>query len=139
VEPVTVLLTTTTQAPPPPAPPRVALIAGLAALGAGAASAALGTGFAVASGDAERALATATRDAQGRITSPTQREAFGLDARARADSGAAAAFFIAAAVCGAAGAGLLVFDRVTATPSPGGVSLSVPLDATFRPVAVGAR
>jgi hypothetical protein len=103
-------------------------------IGVGAAAvlaAGLGVGFAVGSQDAQKAAANATRDASGRITSLTQRDAFALDARAKGDVGAASAFFVSAAVLAAAGAGLIIFDRVSAAPGPGGVALVVPLDANF--------
>lgn len=107
---------------------------GLAGLGAGAAgviAAGVGLGFAVGSRDAERARDGATRDADGRITSLTQREAFALDAQATSNAGVATALFVTSGVLVAAGAGLVLFDRLRVTPAAGGAVLSVPLDATF--------
>lgn len=113
-------------------------IIGIGAGVAGVIAAAIGTGFALDSQVAERAQATALRDEQGRITSLTQRQAFELDARVRADVGAATALFIAGGVLVAGGAGLLIFDRVRVTPAAGGAVLTVPLDATFA-IAGGGR
>lgn len=115
---------------------------GLVGLGAGAGAlvaAGLGTGFALGSQDAERAAAGVTRDAEGRITSLTQREAFALDTRARADAGAATGLFVTAAVLAAAGVGLVVFDRLSVVPAAGGAGLVVPLDAHFGFAGVEAR
>lgn len=104
---------------------------GLAAGAAGLLALGLGTGFAVASQDAQRALAGASRDSAGRITSLTQREAFALDARVSGDAGVAAALFVSAGVLAAAGAGLVLFERLRVTPAAGGAVLTVPLDASF--------
>ena len=101
-------------------------------------SAAIGVGFAVDSQAAERAQANATRDDEGRITSPTQRQAFELDRQAAASAGAATAFFVTGGALVAAGATLLIFDRVRVAPAPGGAVLTVPLDATFA-IAGGSR
>lgn len=104
---------------------------GLGALVGAAAAAVAGTALAVSSQDAEKAFAVATRDADGRITSLTQRQAYQLDARARGDATAAGIFFTVAAGLAATGTGLILFDRISATPSAGGVAFTVPLDATF--------
>lgn len=112
---------------------------GLGAAAAGVVAAGLGIGFAVGSQDAERAAASVTRDGDGRITSLTQKQAFTLDARARSDGSAATAFFVTAAVLVTAGAGLVLFDRLTAVPVPGGAALVVPLDAHFAFAGVEAR
>jgi hypothetical protein len=107
---------------------------GVAGIGAGAAgllSTALGVGFAISSQGAERARENVTRDEEGRINSLTQREAFSLDARAAADATAATVFLVTGGVLIAAGAGLLIFDRVRVTPAVGGAVLTIPLDATF--------
>lgn len=114
---------------------------GIVGIGAGAVgviSAAIGVGFAVDSQAAERAQANATRDDEGRITSPTQRQAFELDRQAASSAGAATAFFVTGGALVAAGATLLIFDRVRVTPAPGGALLTVPLDATFA-IAGGSR
>lgn len=108
--------------------------AGWLGLGAGVAgllSAGLGIGFAISSQEAERAAATVIRDEAGRITSLTQRAAFALDARASAQAGAATVFFVTTGLLVAAGTGLVLFDRLQVTPTPGGALLTVPLDASF--------
>lgn len=104
---------------------------GLGALVGAAAAAVAGTAFAVSSQDAEKAFAVVTRDAEGRITSLTQRQALALDNRSRSDATAAGIFFTVAAGLAATGTGLILFDRISATPSPGGIAFTVPLDATF--------
>ncbi|MFT3711905.1 MAG: hypothetical protein QM817_30055 [Archangium sp.] len=96
---------------------------GLGALGGAAVSAVLGIGFALGSQDAQRALGGVTRDMDGRITSLTQRDAFALDARARSDATAAGVLFTVAGVLAAGGVGLLLFDRLTVVPTPGGVAM----------------
>ncbi len=106
-------------------------IGGLAAGGAGLISAGVGTGFAVSSQDAERTRSNATRDAEGRITSISQRDAFALDARVQREAGTATAFFVTAAALVTVGAGLVLFDRLRLVPAPGGALISVPLDASF--------
>lgn len=105
---------------------------------AGLASAAVGVGCLVAGGvftarasEPGRVLASATRDADGRITSITQRDAFALEAQAKQSATIGTALLVVGGVAAAAGAGLVIFGRASATPAPGGVSLTVPLDATF--------
>lgn len=110
------------------------LAAGVAALAAGGAA----IGFVGPSQEAQRALADATRDADGRITSLTQREAFLLEQRSAAAATVSGALFVTAGVLAAGSVGLLVADRVRATPAPGGVALTVPLDATFGLASFGA-
>jgi hypothetical protein len=83
------------------------------------------------SGAANRALASATTDADGRITSPTQREAFNIAASADQAATVSGVFFVTGGVLLATGVGLLVYERVRVTPAPGGVGVLVPLDATF--------
>ncbi len=121
--------------------PRPIGMFGIVGIGAGAVgliSAAIGVGFAVDSQAAERAHANVTRDADGLITSPTQRQAFELDRQAAASAGAATAFFVTGGALVAAGATLLIFDRVRVAPAAGGAVLTVPLDATFA-IAGGSR
>lgn len=110
-------------------------IAGIVAAGVGVA--ALGGGiFALTQADQPRAvLAAATRDADGRITSLTQREAFLLDARATGAWQAAGVLLIAGGLAVAAGVTLFLLGPVTVSASPSGASLVVPFDADF---AVGA-
>lgn len=110
-------------------------IAGIVAAGVGVA--AIGGGlFALTQADQPRAaLAAATRDAQGRITSLTQREAFLLDARATGAWQAAGVLIIAGGVALAAGVTLLLIGPLQVSASPSAVSLTVPFDADF---AVGA-
>ncbi|MBM4778671.1 MAG: hypothetical protein GQE15_13290 [Archangiaceae bacterium] len=110
-------------------------IAGIIAAGVGVA--ALGSGvFALTQADQPRAaLAAATRDAEGRITSLTQREAFLLDARANGAWQAAGVLLVAGGVALAAGVTLFLIGPVTVSASPSGASLMVPFDADF---AVGA-
>jgi hypothetical protein len=125
---------------PPPPPPVVQgpgffshplNVAGVA-LGAAGLLAFIPAGvMAAQSGAADRALASATTDAQGRITSPTQREAFNIAASADSAATVSGVFFVTGGVLLATGAGLLIFERVRVTPAPGGVGLLVPLDATF--------
>lgn len=119
-----------TQAAPSPGLGTLGVV-GIAAGAAGLVAAGLGTGFAIGSQGAERALAGVSRDFEGRITSLTQRDAFALDARVGGDARAATALFISSAVLVAAGVGLVVFDRVRVTPAAGGAVLTVPLDSTF--------
>lgn len=83
------------------------------------------------SGAADRALAAATTDADGRVTSLTQREAFNIAASADQAATLSGVFFVTGGVLLATGVGLLIFDRVRVTPAPGGAGLLVPLDATF--------
>lgn len=104
---------------------------GLGAAAAGLVAGGLGVGLAVSSQEAERALASATRDGSGRITSLSQRDAFALDARAQGNATGAGALFLTGGLLVAAGAGLFIFDRVTVAPAPGGALLTAPLDAHF--------
>lgn len=87
--------------------------------------------FAGQSGAADAALANATKDAQGRITSLTQREAFATAASADQAATMSGVFFGVGGVLLASGVGLFVYDRVRVTPAPGGAGLLIPLDATF--------
>ena len=87
--------------------------------------------FAGQSGAADAALAGATKDAQGRITSLTQREAFATAASADQARTMSGVFFGVGGVLLASGVGLFVYDRVRVTPAPGGAGLLIPLDATF--------
>lgn len=104
---------------------------GLGAAAAGLVAGGVGVGLALGSQEAEQALASATRDASGRITSLTQRDAFALDARAQGSATGAGALFVAGGLLVAGGVGLFIFDRVTVAPAPGGALLTVPLDAHF--------
>lgn len=116
---------------------RPLLVAGLAAGVAALAAGGVGLAFAGGSTEAQRALASAERDADGRITSLTQREAFLIEQRSASAATLGGIFFVTAGVLAAGSAGLLVLDRVRATPGPGGVTFSVPLDATFGLAASG--
>ena len=87
--------------------------------------------FAGQSGAAARALANATTDSNGLITSPTQREAFATAARADQAATLSGVFFVTGGVLLATGVGLVLYDRVRVTPAPGGAGLLVPFDATF--------
>ncbi len=106
-------------------------LAGLIVGGAGLLSAGLGVGFAVSSQDAQQALTSVTRDENGRISSLTQRDAFALDRRVQTEAGVATGLFVASAALVAVSAGLVLFDRVTASAGPGGAVVMVPLDAHF--------
>jgi hypothetical protein len=118
-------------------PLRPLVIAGIAVGAVALAAGGAAVGFAGASTEAERALASASRDAEGRITSLTQRDAFLIEQRSATAATLSGVFFVTAGVLAAGSVGLLVFDRVRATPAPGGVSLTVPLDATFGLAAAG--
>jgi hypothetical protein len=133
LEPLTVQVSggETTKPAPPSEGLRAPGFIGLGALAGALVAAGLGTGFAIGSQGAQNALAGVTRDLEGRITSLTQRDAFALDARARSDGTAAGVFFTLAAVLAAGGGSLLLLDRLTAAPAPGGVTLLVTFDATF--------
>lgn len=108
-----------------------AAFAGMGALAGAVGAAVVGTVFAVSSQDAQKALAVVTRDADGRITSLTQKQAYALDQRASGDATAASVFFVVGVGLAAAGAGLIIYDRASVSPTGTGVALSVPLDATF--------
>lgn len=114
-------------------PARFSTTAIAAFIAAGVGVAAVGGGlFALTQADQPRAaLAAASRDADGRITSLTQRDAFLLDARANAAWQAAGVLLIAGGVALASALTLFLIGpvRVSAT------SLVVPFDADF---AVGA-
>ncbi len=128
------------EAPPPPSPRLTLRPLTLAGIGAGALALAAGgvaLGFAGGSTEAQRTLAAATRDPFGRITSLTQAEAFLIEQRSASAATVSGAFFVAAGVLAAGSVGLLVFDRVRATPGPGGVAFTVPLDATFGLASTG--
>ncbi len=123
----------TPSSTPAAAPARLSTmaIAGVIAAAVGVAAAGGGL-FALTQADQPRAaLAAATRDADGRITSLTQREAFQLDVRANAAWQAAGVLLIAGGIALATGLTLFLIGpvRVSAT------SLLVPFDADF---AVGA-
>lgn len=127
----------------PPAPSaglklRPLTIAGLAAGVAALAAGGVAIGFLGPSTEAQRALANATRDADGRITSLTQREAFLVEQRSASAATVSGALFVTAGVLAAGSVGLLLSERVRATPGPGGVALTVPLDATFGLASFGA-
>ncbi len=106
-------------------------LGGLGTAAAGLLAGAIGAGLAADSISAEKALAAATRDAEGRISSLSQRDAFALDARAAGAATGATALFVTGGVLVAAGVSIFVFDRVSVTPTPGGALLTVPLDAHF--------
>lgn len=123
-------------APPPVATgpgffSRPLTVTGVAVAGAGLIALIPAGIFAGQSKAADDALASASRDAQGRITSLTQREAFVTATRADSAATLSGVFFVAAGVLVASGVGLVVYDRMRVTPAPGGVGLLVPLDATF--------
>jgi len=87
----------------------------------------------------DQALAQAMRDAEGRVTSLTQRQAFGLDAQANTAWQAAGALLIVGGLAVAAGVTMFVVDAVSVSATPSSVSLAVPLDALFSPHAGAAR
>lgn len=78
----------------------------------------------------EQALAQATRDMQGRITSLTQRDAFALDAAANGAWQAAGGLLIAGGLAVAAGVTMFILG-LSVGVGPSSVSLSVPFDADF--------
>ena len=78
----------------------------------------------------EQALAQATRDMQGRITSLSQRDAFALDAAAQGAWQAAGALLIAGGLAVAAGVTMFVLGMSVGV-GPSSVSLSIPFDADF--------
>lgn len=85
----------------------------------------------------EQALAQATRDMQGRITSLTQRDAFALDAAANGAWQAAGGLLIAGGLAVAAGVTMFILG-LSVGVGPSSVSLSVPFDAEFGLVVGGA-
>lgn len=120
-----------------PAPSRLSGVAVAAIIAAGVGVAALGGGvFALTQADQPRAaLASATRDADGRITSLTQREAFLLDTRANTAWQAAGVLLVTGGVALATGLTLFLIGPLRVSASPSQASLLVPFDAHF---AVGA-
>lgn len=125
--------------PARPAPTAAPLsgVAVAAIIAAGVGVAALGGGvFALAQADQPRAaLATATRDADGRITSLTQREAFLLDTRANTAWQAAGVLLVTGGVALATGLTLFLIGPLRVSAGPSQASLLIPFDAHF---AVGA-
>jgi hypothetical protein len=78
----------------------------------------------------EQALAQATRDMEGRITSLSQRDAFALDAAANGAWQAAGGLLIAGGLAVAAGVTMFILGWSVGV-GPSSVSLSVPFDADF--------
>jgi hypothetical protein len=107
-------------------------IAGLVTGGAGLAAVVAGAVLLVNSNRPTQALAGATRDENGRITSLTQREAFALDAAAQGSFELGGALLVVGGLAVAAGATLVVVDRVQVSVSPQGVAVVVPLEADFQ-------
>lgn len=120
-----------------PAPSRLSGVAVAAIIAAGVGVAALGGGvFALTQADQPRAaLASATRDADGRITSLTQREAFLLDTRANTAWQAAGVLLVTGGAALATGLTLFLIGPLRVSASPSQLSLLIPFDAHF---AVGA-
>lgn len=113
-------------------------IPGLVAGIAGALTVGGGVAAVVVAGQPAATLANATRDADGRITSLSQRRAFELDAAANTAWQVGGGLIIGGAVALAAGATLVVLDVVQVGAGPGGVSLAVPLGPDFG-VAAGVE
>lgn len=85
-----------------------------------------------------QALASATRDASGNLVSPTQREAFALDAAAQTAWQVGGALLITAGLAAAASVTLFFLGPIQVSAGPSAVSVAVPFDAGFS-VAGGAR
>ncbi|MFO0595784.1 MAG: hypothetical protein U0228_10780 [Myxococcaceae bacterium] len=137
IQPVTVKVDDgVVKAGPQPAGLGGLAFAGIGALGGAAVAASLGVGFAVGSHAAEQALVGVTRDSNGRITSLSQRDAFALDEQAKGSATASGVFFAISGVLAAGGVALVVVDRVTAAPAPGGATVGLSFDATFVPTKV---
>lgn len=98
----------------------------------------LGAFFLADSNRPAQVLAGAMRDANNRVTSPTQREAFELDAAAQRSYQLGGLLLGVGAVAAVAGATLFVLDRVLVVPQPNGVGLLVPFDALFAPAVRGS-
>lgn len=120
-----------------PAPSRLSGVAVAAIIAAGVGVAAMGGGVvALTQADQPRAaLAAATRDADGRITSLTQREAFLLDTRANTAWQAAGVLLVTGGVALATGLTLFLIGPLRVSAGPSQASLLIPFDAHF---AVGA-
>ncbi len=120
-----------------PAPSRLSGVAVAAIIAAGVGVAALGGGvFALTQADQPRAaLAASTRDADGRITSLTQREAFLLDTRANTAWQAAGVLLVTGGVALATGLTLFLIGPLRVSAGTDRASLIIPFDAHF---AVGA-
>jgi hypothetical protein len=98
---------------------------GIALLAAGAAAAGVGVYFGVTAQQARGQLAAPTRDAAGRVTSPSQAEALALDAVARGNAVTANVLFGVGGGLAAAGVVCLVLGRdVEVAPQPGGATVS---------------
>ncbi|MBL8917586.1 MAG: hypothetical protein JNJ54_01890 [Myxococcaceae bacterium] len=131
-----------TQSPRPVTEPaarplRALGVAGLVTGAVGLVGLGLGAIFLVDSNRPVQVLATAMRDATNRVTSPTQREAFELDAAAQRSYQLGGVLLGVGAVAAAAGVTLFVLDRVLVVPHPGGVGVLVPFDALFAPAVQG--
>lgn len=106
-------------------------VVGLVLGGAGLVAVGVGAALLAEAGRPAQVLAGATRDAEGRITSLTQRDAFALEAAAQRSFDVGQVLLIAGGVAVAAGVTLFIVDRVQVSAGPGSVSLTVPLDAQF--------
>lgn len=78
-----------------------------------------------------QALASATRDAAGNLVSPTQKEAFALDAQAQTAWQVGGALLITAGLAAAGSVSLFLLGPVTVSASPSAVALELPFDALF--------
>lgn len=112
--------------PAPPAKPMpVGRIAAIGLMGGGVAVAGLGVVFGVLSGGTKALITNAEKDADGRITSLTQKEALELDARQRTEATVANVMLISGGLLAAGGVTLFVLTRDEATvalvPAPGGL------------------
>lgn len=76
-------------------------------------------------------LASATRDPSGNILSPTQRDAFALDAEAQTAWQVGGALLITAGLAAAASVTLFFLGPLQVSAGPSAVSVAVPFDAGF--------
>lgn len=98
---------------------------GIGLLAAGAAAAGVGLYFGITAQQARSQLSSPVRDSTGRVTSPSQADAFALDAVARDHAVVANVLFGAGGGLAAAGILCLVLGRdVVVAPLPGGTSVS---------------
>lgn len=123
--------------PPPPPPVTVderfsgTAIAGIAVGGVALASLISGAVLLVAADRPSQALALAMRDSQGRIVSPTQRQAFELDAQAQSAWQAGGALLIVGGLAAAASVTLFLVGPIRVSAGPSSVSVLVPLWPDF--------
>jgi hypothetical protein len=123
--------------PPPPPPLTVderfsgTAIGGIAAGGVALASLITGAVLLASADRPAQALAGAMRDAQGRIISPTQRQAFELDVQARSAWRAGGALLIVGGLAAAASVTLFLAGPIRVSAGPTSVSVLVPLWPDF--------